>query len=110
MPSNFAYLPAPDESIQIGVMRLVVEVPGSRSLKDRRHGVRSVKDRLAARFGAAVAEVGHLEHHERCVLAVTIVGNDAGLVRSRLDQMRADVERHADVLLADCHVVVSAWP
>ncbi len=110
MKPNLAFLPAPDEAIVVGVMRLVLEVPGSRSLKDRRHGVRSVKDRLAARFGAAVAEVGHLENHERCVLAVTVVGNDAGLVRSRLDQMRGDVDQHADVILVDACTVVSPWP
>jgi uncharacterized protein YlxP (DUF503 family) len=90
-------------------MRLVLRVPGSRSLKERRHGVRSVKDRLISRFGAAVAEVGHLEHHELCVLAVTAVGNEAALVRSRLDQMRADVEHHADVVLVDACTDVSAW-
>lgn len=103
------FLPAPDEAILVGVMRLRVSVPGSRSLKDRRHGVRSVKDRLAARFGAAVAEVGHLEDHERCVLAVTLVGNDAAVVRSRLDQARRDVELHADVLLEDAHTTVTRW-
>ena len=90
-------------------MRRVLRVPGSRSLKDRRHGVRSVKDRLISRFGAAVAEVGHLEHHELCVLAVTAVGNEAALVRSRLDQMRADVDQHADVLLVDAYTDVSCW-
>ncbi len=103
------FLPAPDEAIHVGVMRLQISVPGSRSLKDRRHGVRSVKDRLAARYGAAVAEVGHLENHERCVLAITIVGNDAGLVRARLDQMRGDVAQHADVLLDDAFISVTPW-
>lgn len=103
------FLPAPDEAIHVGVMRLLISVPGSRSLKDRRHGVRSVKDRLAARYGAAVAEVGYLEDHERCVLAVTIVGNDAAVVRSRLDQMRGDVDQHADVLLGDAFIRVARW-
>ncbi len=108
-PGLIPFLPAPDEAIHVGVMRLSLEVPGSRSLKDRRHGVRSVKDRLAARFGAAVAEVGHLENHQRCVLAVTIVGNDAVVVRSRLDQMRADVNNHPDVVLLDAYTDVEVW-
>ena len=62
------YRPAPDEHIVVGVLRVVLHVPGSRSLKDRRRVVLSLKDRLVTRHKASVAEVGHLEAHDRAVL------------------------------------------
>lgn len=95
------YLPAPDERIVVGLLRVVLHVPGSRSLKDRRRVVSSLKDRLVARHKASVAEVGHLEAHDRAVLAVTVVGNDAQVVQSRLDQLRQDIVNVADAIVVD---------
>ncbi len=79
------YLPAPDESIWVGVIRLVLSVPGSRGLKDKRRVVHQVRDRLRARRNVSVAEVGHLDSHSHAVIAVSMVGNDARYVRGALD-------------------------
>lgn len=79
------YLPAPDEETWVGVVRLVLALPGSRSLKDKRRVVHQVRDRLRARRNVSVAEVGHLEHHRRAVLALAMVSNDARHLRSALD-------------------------
>ena len=87
------YFPAPDESIWVGMLRLVLAVPHSRSLKDKRHAVASVRDRLRAKGGLSVAEVGHLDSRSRAVLAAVIVGNDPQHLRSLLDGWAAEVER-----------------
>ena len=97
----FPYLPAPDETIVVGLLRVVLHVPGCRSLKDRRRVVLSLKDRLVARHKVSVAEVGHLEAHDRAVLAVTVVGNDARVVQARLDQLRQDIVNVADAIVVD---------
>jgi len=81
------FLPAPDESIWLGALRLSLGMPGARSLKDKRKIVAQVRDRLRARFKVGVAEVGHLEAHHCAILAVTAVSNDPKLLRSRLDSM-----------------------
>ena len=99
------YLPAPDESLLVGVLRLALRIPGSRSLKDRRRVVASLRDRVIARHRAAFAEVGHLESHDAAVVAVTVVGNEARALRARLDTIRSDIE-----LTADAHVTsVNVW-
>ena len=95
------YLPAPAEQVHLGVLRIVLRIPGSRSLKDRRRVVASLRDRVAARHHAWLAEVGHLENLEAAVLAVSVVGNDARLLRSRLDQIRAEAEALGDAWLAE---------
>lgn len=95
------YLPAPDEHIVVGVLRIVLRIPGSRSLKDRRRVVAGLRDRLVARHPVAVAEVGHLENHEAAVLAVTTVANEARVVQSRLDQVRAEADQRGDALLVE---------
>jgi uncharacterized protein YlxP (DUF503 family) len=100
------YLPAPDEALWVGVLRLLLRIPGSRSLKDRRKVVWGFRDRVIARHRAAVAEVGHLENHEMAVMAVSVVGNDPKQVRARLDAIREDAASLADGLLLDHQIEI----
>lgn len=100
------WIPAPDEALFVGVLRLVLRVPGSRSLKDRRRVVASVRDRAQARHHVAFAEIGHLEAHDRAVLAFSALGNDPRQVRARLDALRGDVETTADALIVDAAVEI----
>lgn len=73
------------------VMRLDLAIPGARSLKDRRQVVRSLKDRLGARFNVACAEVGRLDSWMRASLGVTAVSNE----REHLRELAGEVERYA---------------
>jgi uncharacterized protein YlxP (DUF503 family) len=67
----------------VGVLRLTFHIPSARSLKDRRRVVQSFKDRLQARLRVAVAEVGGLEQHQRAVIGVATISNEA----ARVDEM-----------------------
>ncbi len=100
------YLPAPDEALFVGVLRMVLRIPGSRSLKDRRRVVSSLRDRVHARHHASFAEVGHLEVHEAAVVAIAVVGNDSRLLRSRLDAIRADAESTLEAIISEADVRV----
>ncbi|MEZ4230160.1 MAG: DUF503 domain-containing protein [Polyangiaceae bacterium] len=71
----------------VGVARIVLRLPGSRSLKDKRRVVRSYKERLASRFPVSVAEIGELNLHQLATLGVCTVSNDS---------------RHCDEVLASC--------
>lgn len=104
------YLPAPDEALIVGVLRLSLGIPGSRSLKDRRRVVLSLRDRLQARHRVAFAEVGHLEAADLAVVAVAAVGNDARALRSRLDTVRAEILAHGDLVLIDHTAEIVPFP
>ena len=93
------FLPAPDESIWVGVLRLSVRVPGSRSLKDKRRVIRQLCDRLRNRQHLSVAEVGHREDHGRAVLAATMVSSDARLIQSTLDKAVHQIEQTSPAIL-----------
>lgn len=100
------YLPAPDERVHIGVLRIVLRIPGSRSLKDRRRAVSALVDRVAARHHLWLAEVGHLENHQAAVLATSCVGNDPRLLQARLDLVRGEADQLADALLVEAQAEV----
>lgn len=60
----------------IGVLTLEVHVEHSHSLKEKRHVVKSLKDRLRERHNLAVAEIDHLDSWQHAVIAAVTVSND----------------------------------
>ncbi len=85
----------------VGVLRLTLQIPGARSLKDRRRVVRSFKDRLRAKLQLSVAEVGALEVHQMAVIGVAAVSNDAAQVDDLLAAAAAMAADLRDAVLVD---------
>ena len=85
----------------VGVLRLVLHIPSARSLKDRRRVVRSFKDRLQARLRLSVAEVGGLDEHQRAVVAVAAVANEATRVDELLSVAASMAGGVRDAVLVD---------
>ena len=85
----------------VGVARIVVQIPGARSLKDRRAVVRSFKDRVSARLRISVAEVGDPERWQIATFGVAAVSSD----RARTEELVAAAVSIArslpDALVAD---------
>jgi uncharacterized protein YlxP (DUF503 family) len=79
----------------IGVLTLHIHVEHSHSLKDKRHVVKSLKDRLRQRFNIAVAEIDHLDSWQNSVLAAVTVSKD----RVRAEQVLCAVEAEAAGIL-----------
>lgn len=88
----------------VGTCRLELFWPGLTSLKDKRRQVQSLCARLARAFGVAVAEVGHLEHHQRASLGVACVSNSPGHCRQVLDAVVLLAGRDAELEVADLEV------
>ncbi|MBI5536252.1 MAG: DUF503 domain-containing protein [Deltaproteobacteria bacterium] len=85
----------------VGVQRLVLQIPGARSLKDRRQVVRSFKDRLQARMHVSVAEVGDLEHPQHATIAVAVVSNEAAVCDEMMAKAASMAGSLPDAVLAD---------
>ncbi|MFL5954855.1 MAG: DUF503 domain-containing protein [Gaiellaceae bacterium] len=61
----------------VAILTVELHFPDSASLKGKRHFVRSAKDNLRNRFGAAVAEVDHHDLWQRATLTVACVARSA---------------------------------
>jgi uncharacterized protein YlxP (DUF503 family) len=66
----------------------------SRSLKDKRQVVRSIKDRLRNAFNVSVAEVEAQDNRQLAVLGVAMVGAEAHQVRTTLQQIVEALRSH----------------
>lgn len=85
----------------VGVQRLVLQIPGARSLKDRRQVVRSFKDRVQSRLRISVAEVGELERPGHATLAMAVVSNEAAVCDEVLAKAATMASTLANAVLAD---------
>jgi len=52
---------------------MTIEVPGSESLKDKRHVVKSILDTARNKFNVSAAEIDHLDSHKMAGLAFACV-------------------------------------
>ena len=85
----------------VGSLRLRLLIRESRSLKDKRQVVRSIKDRLRSRFNVSVAEVESQDNRQLAVLGFAMVGNEVYHVRTTLEQIVAALRGHPVAELVD---------
>lgn len=69
-----------------------IALPGCSSLKEKRAVIRSLRDRLRAKFNVSVAETGLQDVHARGELSIALVTNDRRLATSILDKADQFVE------------------
>jgi uncharacterized protein YlxP (DUF503 family) len=79
----------------IGVLTLEMRLNDAHSLKDKRHVVQSLKERLRHKFNVAVAEIDCQELWQRAVVAAVTVSSDHGHAAAVLQS----VEKEAASLL-----------
>ena len=78
----------------VGSLRVRLLLRDSRSLKDKRQVVQSIKDRLRQQFNVSVAEVEAQDNRQVVILGVAMVSNEARHVRGALQEIVEALRRH----------------
>jgi len=76
----------------VGLLTLEIYIPDSHSLKDKRQVLRSLKERLRARFNVAVAELDGQDTWQRAQIGVVTLSNNAAHVEQSLQAVFAEAE------------------
>lgn len=79
----------------IGVLTLDIHIEDAHSLKEKRHVVKGLKDRLRSRFNVAVAEIDYQDSWQRAVVSAVTVSSD----HAHADSVLQCVEREAANIL-----------
>lgn len=79
----------------VGIVTWELHLSGCQSLKDKRHILTSLKDRLHRRFNVSVAETGHQDVWRRTELSCCVISNS---------------RRHAQEVLGAADRLVSTEP
>jgi uncharacterized protein len=77
----------------IGVCRIHLRIPESHSLKEKRHVIRKLIDRVRHRFNVAISEVDDNDLWQRAQIGFCTVGNDRRFVNSSLDKIIGFIEK-----------------
>jgi len=84
----------------IGVLTLELRLESSHSLKEKRHVVQSLKDRLRHKFNVSVAEIDHQDLWQRSTIAAVTVSS----ARENAEKVLRSVEEEASGLVGSALV------
>jgi len=90
----------------IGVCTIEMHIPESGSLKTKRHSLKSLKDRIRAKFNVSVAEVADNDLWQKASLAVAAVSNDKTRLNQTMDHVLDLVRSVPEVNLLDYHIEI----
>ena len=76
----------------VGLLTLEIYIPDSRSLKDKRQVLRSLKDRLRGRFNVAVAELDYQDSLQHSQVGIVSISNNAAHLEQSLRTVLNDAE------------------
>jgi len=88
----------------VGVLTLELRLENSHSLKDKRHVVRSLKDRLRHKFNVAVAEIDGQDLWQRATLAAVTVSSSHEFAEKVLRSVEEEASALLGPSLADVNV------
>jgi uncharacterized protein len=80
----------------VGALKIKVLIEGSRSLKEKRRVLKSIKDR-AMSMNASVAEVEDNDLWQTATLGAAFVSNDSAHVNSMMDKFVQSIHNNMEV-------------
>lgn len=87
----------------IGVLEASISIPQSRSLKDKRSVLRSLKDRIRNTHNVSVAEVGQQDKWQFAELAFVTVAAQNDVVQKRISSIQSALQSDPRYVLMNMH-------
>ncbi len=89
----------------VSLIRVIIELPGSSSLKDKRQVVSSLKEKIRLRFRVAIAEVDLQESHTFAELGAAYVSNSRKLGEQVMNRILHFVESNIPGRVSDAQIL-----
>lgn len=84
----------------IGTIQLYLFLP-SRTLKEKRQIINSIKDRTRSKFNVSIAEIDFNDNHSNALLGIAVVGNDGNYLNSVLYSIVNFIEKEFPSMVSD---------
>ena len=75
----------------------------SNSLKEKRHVIKSIIERIKSKFNASVAEVGYNELWNRSLIGIAVVSNNKNLCDTSISKIISFIDNDERVEILNCH-------
>jgi uncharacterized protein YlxP (DUF503 family) len=90
----------------VGVLQVELSIPGAYSLKEKRHVLKGLLERLRRDFGVAAAEVDRQDVWNSAMIGVAFVSNDARHAESHLSHVLNSLDKCRDATVSDSQIEV----
>ncbi len=87
----------------VAALEVHLRLRSSHSLKEKRRVVRSIKERVRAKFNVSVSEVDDQDLWQSIVLGFAAVGPDSEIVTGMLDEIVRQLRVHPEAELLQHH-------
>ncbi len=87
--------------MHIGSLLIELEITNGRTLKDKRHVIRSLLDRIRGRFNVSAAEVGRNDSVRYATVAAVGVANDRAFLDGMMSKVASLIDREPRVVVLD---------
>ena len=77
----------------LGLLQLDIFLPESRSLKDKRSVIKSLRETVRKRFNVSIAETGEQDKWGKSQLSISKVSNQSAVIRKEFQNIQKDIER-----------------
>ena len=85
----------------VGILTVKLYIGGANSLKEKRRVLKSLIDRIKARFNVSIAEVGELDAWQHSVVGISFVSNEQAHASRVLAAVVNFIEQQGAVQLVD---------
>jgi len=81
-----------ETTMRVAMAKLELYFPACHSLKEKRHILKKIKDRVWSGFKVSIHEVHYQDKWQRAQLGLAVVSNDAKVANSVIDKIIHSVE------------------
>jgi uncharacterized protein YlxP (DUF503 family) len=94
-------------AMALGVLTIQIDIPGCKSLKEKRSRLKPLLTRLHREFNISVAEIDHNDTWQSAVIACALISNNQRHTQRSLQQVIQWVETHwPDVTVIDDQIEI----
>lgn len=83
-----------ETSMRVALAKVDLFFPYCHSLKEKRHLLLKIKNRIGSKFEVSAHEVSHHDKWQRAQLGMALVGNDAVVLQSLMEKVMTSIAEY----------------
>ena len=93
--------------MSVGILTIQIQLPGCRSLKEKRSRLKPLIARLQKEFNVSVAEIDRQDDWDTATIGCALISNESRYIQSSLQTIIYWVNRNwPDIVLIDDHIEI----
>jgi len=93
--------------MSVGILTLQIQIPGCKSLKEKRSRLKPLIARLHREFNVSVAELGQQDDWDGAIIGCAMISNDSQFIQTSLQSIIHWLGRNwLDIMLVDDHIEI----